>query len=84
MKYQLVNQATKNAMRLQSIGFVLGTQAKEVKVGDSLMWNFGSKSNVLEIVKETAKTIIFKTVGENGYIGERRLKKDRLVCKLEK
>tara|TARA_R110000824_G_scaffold372075_1_gene561912 strand:- start:3874 stop:4128 length:255 start_codon:yes stop_codon:yes gene_type:complete len=84
MKYQLVNQATKNAMRLQAIGFVLGTQAKEVKVGDYLMWNFGSKSIVLEIVKETAKTIIIKTEGEHGYIGERRLKKDRLVCKLEK
>ncbi len=84
MKYALVNQYTKNAMRLQGVGVVLGTPAKEIKKGDFLMWNFGYKSQVIEIVKETEKTITIKEkTCESNYIGERKLSKSRLVCILK-
>ena len=85
MKYTLVNQNTTNAMRLQSIGNVLGTPASEIKKGDILMWNFGSKGEVLEIVNETPKTITIKEkeVGAS-YVGERKMTKSRLVCILNK
>lgn len=85
MKYTLVNETATNAMRLQSIGNVLGTPAGEIKKGDILMWNFGSKSEVLEILNETSKTISIKEkqVG-TSYIGERKMTKSRLVCILKK
>jgi hypothetical protein len=85
MKYQLVKDGAENSMRLQSIGVVLGTPAKEIKVGDTLMWNFGSTSEVVEIVKETAKTIVVKTKPEDSdKVYERRFNKSRLVCILSK
>lgn len=85
MKYQLVNEGTKNSMRLQSVGVVLGTPAGEIKSGDFLMWNFGSVYSVNKILKETAKTIVISTSpkgSDKAY--EQRLKKDRLVCRLTK
>ena len=84
MKYTLVNETATNAMRLQSIGNVLGTPAREIKKGDILMWNFGSKGEVLEIVNETPKTITIKEkqVGAS-YVHERKMTKSRLVCILK-
>jgi hypothetical protein len=48
------------------------------------MWNLGSKGEVLEIVKETPKTITIKEkqVGAS-YVGERKMTKSRLVCILK-
>ena len=84
MKYTLVNSTEKNAMRLQSIGNVPGTPASEIKKGDILMWNFGSKGEVIEIVSQTAKTITIKEKQVGGaYIGERKMTKTRLVCILK-
>lgn len=81
MEYTLVNKSTANAIRLQSIGNVLGTSASEIKKGDVLMWNFGIKSEVLEILNETEKTITIKEKQViNSYIGERKMTKSRLVC----
>ena len=84
MKYTLVNKTATNAMRLQSIGNVLGTPASEIKKGDILMWKFGSKGEVLEIINETpkTKTIKEKQVGAS-YVGERKMTKSRLVCILK-
>lgn len=82
MKYTLVNENTKNAMRLQSIGMVLGTPAGEIKKGDSLMWNFGSVELVNDILKETEKMIVI-TILINGKLYERKLLKTRLVCILK-
>lgn len=81
MKYTRVNETETNAMRLQSIGYVLGTPAGEIKESDILMWNFGSKSEVLEILNETPKTITIKEKQVGGsFIGERKMTKSRLVC----
>lgn len=85
MKYQLVNEGTKNSMRLQSVGVVLGTPAGDIKSGDFLMWNFGSVYTVNKILKETAKKIVISTSPENSdKVYKQRLKKDRLVCRLTK
>ena len=54
--------------------------AKDLKVGDVALWNFGYTSKVAEIVKETEKTIIFKfESAENGKLYTRRLSKNRIV-----
>lgn len=79
MKYQLVNQDNQNAMRLQSIGNVLGTPAGEIKKGDTLMWNFGSTSFVSDIINETSKMITISVIC-NDNLYERKLAKKRLVC----
>jgi hypothetical protein len=84
MTYQLVNEGTKNSMRLQSVGIVLGTPAGEITEGDFLMWNFGSVYSVNKIIKETPKTILIETSPKGSdKVYEQRLKKTRLVCKLE-
>ena len=72
MTYQKVKQGTKNAMRLQSI--VLGTPAGELKEGDTLMWNFGETSEVLQVLRETALTISVQT--------KTKYSKLKLLCKI--
>ena len=84
MKYRLVNKGTKNAMSLQSVGIVLGTPAAEIKEGDFLMWNFRSVYVVNSILKETEKTLVISTSPKgSNKVYEQKLKKSRLVCKLE-
>lgn len=83
MKYELVNQNHPRAMRLQHVGNVLGTPASEIKVGSVLMWNFGHKSLVKEIKKETGKSVVVMVESTDGALHERRLMKSRLVCILQ-
>ena len=72
-------------IQLQGLGQVNAKQAQDFSIGETMMWNFGYTSEILEIVKETKTQIIFKlnsicSMGKNtGFIGERRLKKQRLV-----
>ena len=81
MKYTLVNQHSENSMRLQSIGIVQGTPAKNIKEGDFLMWNFGSVYSVNRIIKETEKTITIETSPKNSdKVYSQRFNKNRLVC----
>lgn len=68
------------AIQLQGLGRFQAKTAKEIKVGkDYFMWNNGYTSKPVEIIKETSKTIVFKTVTEDGREWTRRLFKDRLV-----
>lgn len=82
MKYTLVNKSATNAMRLQSIGNVLGTPAMKIKKGDRLMWNFGTVEIVSDILKETDKMLVISILC-NGNLYERKLAKKRLVCILK-
>lgn len=82
MKYTSVSKDSKNSMTLQSIGHVLGTPANEIKIGDNLMWNFGSVEVVSDILKETDKMIVVSIL-YNGNFYERKLLKKRLVCILK-
>jgi len=84
MKYLRVTENTKNSMRLQSIGFVQGSPASEVKKGSFLMWNFGSVYVVNDILKETEKMIVISTSPKGSEkVFEQKLKKTRLVCILQ-
>ena len=80
MKTTLVKEGTKNSMRLQGIGIVLGVPASEIKEGDFLIWNFGYTSEVTKILKETAKTVTLEII-ESGKRYERKLNKTRIVCR---
>ena len=73
------NQEIKNTIQLQSVGLVSGTTAGEIKVGTTLLWNFGSTSIVKFITKETNKSIWFLTETENGNTYNRRFLKTRII-----
>lgn len=81
LKYKIVNSDNPRNMRLQSIGLVLGTPSGEIKKGDYLMWNWGSITEVVEIVSETNSFVTIKEKSmSSDYVGNRRLGKTRLVC----
>lgn len=85
MQYKSVSEDHPRAMRLISMGLVLGTPAGEIKPGDMLMWNYGYTSQVNSIVRETAKTLtISETDTKSQKIYERKFSKSRLVCILGK
>lgn len=69
-------------VKLQGIyGAKEGTPTKDLKVGDVLVWNYGYKSEVVEILpSKTGKTITFMMKSlESGNISSRKMGADRLV-----
>lgn len=61
-------------------GDVNAQPAENVKVGDTLLWNYGSKSQVVSIDKITAKSITISTRCSDGKIYQRMMRKNRLIC----
>ena len=79
MLHQTLKHLHKMTIQLQSIGKMPAQPASNIKVGTVLMWNFGTKETVLDIVNETAKTLSVK-IQSGNYVGVRKLNKNRLVC----
>lgn len=76
-----------NTVKLQGIyGEQKGTATKDLKVGDVIVWNFGYKSEVVEIIpSKTGKTITFMLRSlESGNVNPRKMGADRLVVIEEK
>ena len=76
-----------NTVKLQGIyGAQKGTPTKDLKVGDVIVWNFGYKSEVVEIIpSKTGKTITFMLRSlESGNVNPRKMGSDRLVVIEEK
>jgi hypothetical protein len=65
----------KNTIHLQSYGRAEAKPAIDFTVGEKMLWNFGERSTIVAIVKETEKYITFQF--ENT---DRRLAKHRLVA----
>lgn len=69
-------------VKLQGIsGKFDGTQVKDLKKGDIIIWNFGYKSQVVETIPtKTGKqiTVLLKSL-DNGNILPRRMGSERLV-----
>lgn len=67
-------------MRLQGIGVVEGITAKNIKVGDVLVWNYGGTSTVVAFeFSKTGKTLKVTTEAD-GELYERKLSAERIVC----
>jgi len=67
-------------LQLQGIGSVPAKQAGEIKIGDTLIWNYGYKSMVKNVTEtKTKKSIIVTILEDDGNIYERRMTKTRLV-----
>lgn len=71
-----------NTIKLQGIsGQQKGTATKDLKVGDVIIWNYGYKSEVVEIIpSKTGKTITFMLKSlESGNINPRKMGANTLV-----
>ena len=67
-------------IRLQGIGVVEGIKAKNIKIGDELVWNFGGTSKVVAIeFSKTGKTLTI-TTEVDGVEYQRRLNAERIVA----
>lgn len=76
-----------DTVKLQGIhGEKKGTPTKDLKIGDIIIWNFGYKSEVVDITpSKTGKTITFMLKSfEDGEIRSRKMGADRLVVVEEK
>lgn len=66
-------------INLIGVGEVNAQPAENIKEGNTLMWNYGIKAVVKEIVKQTEKSIIImERYGDKDY--RRTLRKSSLVC----
>lgn len=71
-----------NTIKLQGIsGQQEGTATKNLKIGDVIIWNYGMKSEVVEIIpSKTGKTITFMLKScQDGEIRSRKMGAERLV-----
>ena len=76
-----------NTVKLQGIyGEKKGTPTKDLIIGDIIVWNFGYKSEVVDIIpSKTGKTITFMLKSlESGNVNSRKMGADRLVVIEEK
>lgn len=75
-------------MRLQGIGLVEARPAKEIQLGDRLVWNYGGISEVVSIeYSKTGKTMTIVEKTEDGKIWynlPRRMTMTRPVCIMAK
>lgn len=72
----------KNTIKLQGIaGQQAGTAVKDLKIGDVLVWNYGYKSEVVELIpSKTGKTITAMLRSQqDGQIRPRKMGAERLV-----
>lgn len=85
-KYVSVNRNHKQAMQLQSVGWVLGTPAGELKDGDMTMWNFGSIQQIVSVDRETPSMVVctVRSIESGNIYKEVKYKKTRLICVLKK
>lgn len=75
-----INITTMATIHLQGVGNHPAKQAGDIKVGDTLCWNFGITSRVTEIVKRTKHTITFKSLSDRGYLGTHHKRLTTLVA----
>lgn len=72
-------------IHLQGIGEKPAILAKELKIGDVTIWNYGFTETIIGILKQTPKSIVFQIKSNNtDYIGQRRIYKNTLVAKMKR
>ena len=72
-------------IHLQGIGEKPAITAKELKIGDVTIWNYGFTETIIGILKQTTKSIVFQIKSNNtDYIGQRRIYKNTLVARMKR
>lgn len=70
-----------NSIHLIGWGRQRALPAEQVKLGDTLMWNYGHTSEVIGISRRKGSSLIeFTTRNREGNVCTRRLKATRLVA----
>lgn len=68
-------------IQLQSIGRKNATEAKNIKIGDILIWNFGGTEKVNNIsYSKSGQTMILDIECDSGWVGTRKIRANRLVA----
>lgn len=75
-------EAHKNEVRIQGVGWQPAKAAKELKKGDVTMWNGGYKDEVVNVIpSKTGKTVVVMLKdGKSGETYPRKMGADRLVA----
>ena len=74
---------TPKKLRLQSVGWVPAVEASELKVGDQLMYNFGSVCQIVKIEEASPKFLrVHEVSTERGTEYQRRVKKTSMVARV--
>ncbi len=68
---------------LQGFGLHISKPADEVKVGDTLVWNYGLTS-VVESISDISPKFLLFSLRSDGKLYPRRMKKDRRVAFINK
>lgn len=80
------DQDTSKTVWLQSLGETLGVLAGNLQVGDHMVWNFGSTTEVLEITPKGQQSIVVRgqylDYSKRLVECERVLRKNRVVAVL--
>lgn len=82
-----IDTTPENLIKLQGVyGHHKGTPAKELKIGDVLVWNYGETSEVVGMEpSKTGKTIVFQMKSTNdGEVRDRRMNVETLVVVQDK
>ena len=78
---EVSNYERDGATYLQGVaGWVTGTPAGDLVVGDTMVWNGGSTSKVVQIVRETKAFVWVESECSDG-LYTRKLKKSRIVAR---
>ena len=83
----LNDNAPEKLIKLQGVyGHHKGTPAKELKIGDVLVWNYGETSEVVGMKSsKTGKTIVFQMKSaQDGEVRDRRMNAETLVVVQDK
>ena len=70
---------TNPTIHLQYVGAYPAKPVQDLKIGETVVWNFGSTSKVTGFIRETKAQLIVEFTDEHG-THERRMKKTRLVA----
>lgn len=82
MRYQgrRVFLSAKDTIHLQSVGTVPAIAAEKLRVGNVMMWNFGSTSTVETIENASPYFLLVTEKTKEGKLYSRKMKKSRLVA----
>jgi hypothetical protein len=69
-----------NSIQLQGIGRFQAKTGAEIRVGDTLVWNYGGTSVVEAIVRETASFVVILERYDGDKTYQRKIGKNRLVA----
>jgi hypothetical protein len=75
----LAKNATQK-IRLQGIGTIPAVKASELRVGATMVWNYGNTERIQKITpNKSGKTLELDIISESGKKLKRRVSVDRLV-----